>query len=105
MISKEQYVKCVDSIQKYDEWEHKCYELGINFWERGEVQEMIQNFIDLLSTCTNDFDECVGSNLGYFIYTDNWGKDADKYFITEEDGTEVKFRCAGDVYDYVTKEN
>jgi len=105
MITKELFLKCLDTYKKYNEWEGKLYDLGINFWEQDEVANLLSSYIELLEYCCKDdmYENYDPTNISYFIYDCDYGKKADEYFITEQDGSEVKFYTAEDLWNYLVK--
>lgn len=107
-MNKELFVNSMNTLKKYSDWEHKLYELGVNFWEREEIQNLINSYIELLiDECHCEIDEICGSDIEYFIYETDWGKNADKYCIyeTDENGnkTEYHLHTIEDLWDYLVK--
>jgi len=103
MIKKDLFVKCLNNYKAYNDWEHELYKLGINFWEREEIQNLLNSYIELLEYCCKDIpnDKYDSSNISYFIYDVEFGKNADEYFITLDTGDEIKFNTVDDLWDYL----
>ena len=109
-MNKRKFVKSMNILKAYTDWEHKLYELGVNFWEQDEVSNLVTNYLELLAEiCHCDATDEYGTDIDYFIYETDWGKDADEYSITEtdEDGNEVeiKLNTVEDLWDYLAKQH
>lgn len=106
-MTKELFVSCINALQKYDEWEQKCCELGICFWEREELCNLINSYIDLLNhACkAENEDPLEPSAIQCFIYDYDFGKNADHFYITLTDGTKVDWSTAEDLWDYLVKKH
>ena len=107
MITKNLFTTCLKAYKRYNEYESELNKLGINLFERDEIQDVMCAMIELLSYCTKDkhYGAFDSNNIEYYLWETNFGKDADKYFITEADGTEIKFHTEEDVWNYLVKEN
>jgi len=108
-MRKDLFIKCMNHFKEYTDWEHKLYELGINFWERDEIANLLGSYLELLQYCCKDEPDKTypysPTNIEYFIYDEEFGSKADEYFITESDGTEVKIRTPEDLWNYLVKNN
>lgn len=66
---------------------------------------MIYSFMELLAyTCKDKrYSKYDYNNIDYFIWETDYGTKADKYYITEADGTEIHFYTPEDVWNYLVK--
>lgn len=107
MITKKLFLDALAAYEKYDNYENKMHELGLNLFERDEVQCFKNSFLDLLAYMCNDLHQTRydSNNIEYFIYDAAFGKKADTYFIQEKDGTEIHFYTAEDLWNYLVNEH
>ena len=109
-MNKKFFIKSMETLKAYNDWEYQLYELGVNFWERDEVANLIVNYSELLAEiCHCDVTDEYGTDIDYFMYETDWGKNADKYFITETDddgnNIEIKLHTIEDLWNYLVKEH
>ena len=102
MITKNLYKECVQSIIDFNDDDHRIYEATnglidtLNWDALARMQDM---FCKLLEYCTKDCDEYPGgTDLGYFLYELNGGKDYETNSITDADGKEVPCRTIDDLW-------
>lgn len=107
MIRKELFIECMDTFKEYSDYENKLADLDINIWEREEIQDLISSFLRLLAYCCKDeyTDKRYPNNIEYFIYDCEFGKKANEYTITEEDGTEIHLTNSEALWNYLVKNN
>ena len=101
MISKETFLKCIDSLQAVEEFEGGVYQLiqNINsnhpqmYSDCGSLilPNCSGELVDLLSDVLND----ETGLISYFCYDLRFGKDCED---------EVKLSTAEELWDYLTKE-
>ena len=107
MLSKEEFVNIINDLEDlYNKQDNLCKamedlspDFHVDFYP---LTKIIDICIDLLNSIFNQDTE--DSIIGYYIFETNWGKDADEYYITEEDGTEYKLRNPEDLYNYLIKD-
>lgn len=112
MISKEQFVAILRTLKETDEKEQKlnesmnsmCPEFYTYFYPTWRYKSII---IDLLNQefyskmeLGDDFSDIV-----YFVYDLNYGKNWNENSLTENDGTPIDISTAEKLYDYLIKEN
>lgn len=102
LISKEEFVEAIEAYKSYSAWEMELYNLGVNFFEREELQNLLYKYIDLLNIVTEQKKKGLqNTDLEYFIYDVDCGKYCDKYYIQKEDGSIIKWHNASEFYDYL----
>ena len=55
MIKKSTFLKCIEAIKNYSEYEEKLNALGIRLWEQEEVSNLILSYTELLEDCCKDY--------------------------------------------------
>ena len=110
MITKELFIRCLKNLKAYSEKEQVMYDSSdgvLNLIEFKELQDTITSFIDLLAYCL----KCeeipqVGTDLDYFIYDMEFGKNFDKYHIQRSDEDKpVPMRTIEEAWDYFVSEH
>ena len=96
----------MESIQKQYATDYK---IGGLITDIGDVEIMGSNnrFVftrqlidDTLKALAHEFDDRAGW-ISYFVYETEFGAKSDELHIIKADKTTVKFRTAGDVYDWL----
>lgn len=103
MISKEDFVKILESLDKYRQDEVKMADamsqcsdgFRVDFYPGGKYQDLIITLLGIMF-----YEKDI---IEYFVYECDFGREADKYFITEGD-REIHFYTAGDLYDYLVED-
>ena len=103
-IDKETFIKCMSSLEALDKFISKLNDVGINLFENYEINTVIDNFTDLLSNCVDDEinQKNIYSNLSYFIYDLDWGKNY-KPGMVKEDGKDVNFSTIENMWEYFVR--
>jgi len=103
MISKELFIKAIDTIEKQFKHDEECskaikvlFEDGQGFYNYSEVLIVLE---DILS---NLFKDEANSWIQYFIYELEFGKKWTNTSITDN-GKSVKLRNASELYDFLIK--
>lgn len=107
MITKELYIRCVESIKKFNSFEEDLYKItdgGISFSKLDVISEVVQNLESLLEYCTKDKVDTIGSNLSYFLYDLDGGEEYHSGCITEN-GKEIKLSTVEDLWNFIKKEH
>ena len=108
MITKETFIKAINTIEKYDKKEQKIYNAtngAIDFLNIPEIGDLVTILIQVLGECTNspETDE-YGNDIDYYIYQTNYGEKANEYYYTEQDGTEYHFNTPEDLWSYLNND-
>lgn len=104
MISLEQFEDIISFIKEQSENQVRLNKVFTETFEDSVFYPYLKyeaKMIELLENIMNDRD----NDICYFIYETHFGRDADKYFITLEDGTEIHFYTTEDLYNYLMEEN
>ena len=107
MISKELFVKSIDDIEKQVNRDREISDSLDTVLRDGYNNSvifstiLINSYIKLLKELTNDEDD----NIEYFMWELDFGKKANEYVITEQDGNIVKLLTPELLYDFIEKYN
>lgn len=105
MLTYEQFVKAMKAFEEYDNYESKLNDMGLNLWEQEEISNLKSNYVHLLNAAMGleeDEDSITGTDLEYFIYELDFGKDPAGLM---EDSQDKKAFTSGlkVFYDYLIK--
>lgn len=101
-ISKENFTKYINKIQKLQEIEDNLNSIGSKLVEfHISFAEYEQLIVDVLTDVFND--QRFGWT-SYFIYELNFGADWHEGCVREKDGTDIPLRDAGELYDLLVSE-
>ena len=110
LISREEFVKCIDRLREATDLVDKIDDImresrdniKNDFMNAASLQITHEQIvIDLLEKLTHD-DE-IYSDIGYFIYELDYGREYKPGMIKDNDGNELDFSTAGSLYDYLSK--
>ena len=110
LISREEFVKCIDRLREATDLVDKIDDImresrdniKNDFMNAASLQITHEQIvIDLLEKLTHD-DE-IYSDIGYFIYELDYGREYKPGMIKDNDGNELDFSTAGNLYDYLSK--
>ena len=102
MISKENFIGVVDSIEKFVTEEDRLYQdtgRMLCLYENDALNDMVSSFICFLNSLFDDENDWIE----YYMYELDFGKDWTEGCITEKDGEVVYLRDAGELYDFLLK--
>ena len=110
LISREEFVKCIDRLREATDLVNKIDNLMRE--SRDNIENDFMNasalqitheqiVIDLLEKLTHD-DE-IYSDISYFIYELDYGREYEPGMVKDNDGNELDFSTAGSLYDYLFK--
>lgn len=109
MITKKLFLSCLDAIKQFEDEENKIYDGTdgmLDLLQIDELQHLIHKFITLLAYCTkSEVSEGFGSDIDYFIYETEWGKKADNYYATLQDGEEIHCYTTEDLWNCLVRFN
>ena len=105
ILSKEGFVKVINELEKQVRFEESLEELYNNFggeapWNPNgrlldETIHTLNVMFDLEETLT------YGSDIDYFVYELDFGQNPDDLHIEDEDGNEITWHNAEELYDYI----
>ena len=110
LISREEFVKCIDRLREATDLVDKIDDImresrdniENDFMNAASLQITHEQIvIDLLEKLTHD-DE-IYSDISYFIYELDYGREYEPGMIKDNDGNELDFSTAGSLYDYLSK--
>ena len=110
LISREEFVKCIDRLREATDLVDKIDDImresrdniKNDFMNAASLQITHEQIvIDLLEKLTHD-DE-IYSDISYFIYELDYGREYKPGMIKDNDGNELDFSTAGNLYDYLSK--
>lgn len=115
MISKKEFLRYIDAIKKYNEFESDLYDNTHGAFNLLEIEPLVKLhtcYIEMLSEgigdkigMTDDRGYPIPSDLEYFIYDVEFGKRADTYYLTDADGVEHHWHNPEEFYDYMVSIN
>lgn len=113
MISRENflhYIKTLEAYYEFDSQLYKCTNGSFNLLELDALSNLYSDFISMLNYSLeqeegvrDDRGYPIPTDLEYFIYDVEFGKQADTYYITDENGIEHHWHNPEEFYDYVAK--
>ena len=110
LISREEFVKCIDRLREATDLVDKIDDImresrdniENDFMNAASLQITHEQIvIDLLEKLTHD-DE-IYSDISYFIYELDYGREYEPGMVKDNDGNELDFSTAGSLYDYLSK--
>lgn len=112
MISKEKFLQYIKTLKGYYEFDSKLYECtngSFNLLELDPLSNLYSDFISMLNYCLDQEEDMkddrgypIPNDLEYFIYDVEFGKQADKYFMTDAEGVKHHWHNPEEFYDYLT---
>ena len=110
LISREEFVKCIDRLREATDLVDKIDDImresrdniKNDFMNAASLQITHEQIVvDLLEKLTHD-DE-IYSDVSYFIYELDYGREYEPGMVKDNDGNELDFSTAGSLYDYLSK--
>lgn len=115
MINKEKFLHYIKTLREYHEFDSKLYECtngSFNLLELDPLSNLYSDFISMLNYCLEQKEDIkdnrgypIPNDLEYFIYDVEFGKQADKYYMTDAEGVEHHWHNPEEFYDYLTSCN
>lgn len=107
IMSKELFVETIAVIQKKSEYDSRCNKvLGEIFEDGGGFLKdyfIISYLLDLLDHMFYpNFDRDTFSDIQYFIYDLDFGKDWTEHHMHDQDGKSIDISTSEKLYDYLT---
>ena len=100
MISKEKFLSVIGEIKKWHDLEDDLWKLGKKYNQDADwyIPSTLEDaLVDLLEICMGD----SISDISYFIYELDFGKEYEPGDVLGEDGKEIDFSSAASLYDYL----
>ena len=103
-MTKEKFIKIINEIKKLHEFEDELYALNRKYNYDMDItfptlEDIVVTLLEEVFQCT--IDEHVGSDISYFIYDLDFGKDWKPGSITDKDGNDIDHSTAEKLYDYL----
>lgn len=104
MISKNEFVKSIEILKAYEDFEQKLYDLGIDLINNQVLSDLIFSYSRLLALAAND----TGKWTDWWIWETQYGtdKELNEYWLDGED-VEQPGHCintAEELYDVIAEE-
>jgi len=106
-MTKEKFVEIINEIKKLHEYEDALYALNYNSGFDSELrfptlEDTVISLLEEVMHCP--VDEYIGSDISYFIYDLDFGKDWEPGMIIDKDGNSIDHSTTEKLYDYIVKE-
>lgn len=105
-MTKEKFVKIIDEIKELHEYKEDLYAINrkYNFDSDISFPTLENTVVTLLEEIMHNpvYDE-IGSDISYFIYDLDFGKDWEPGMILDKDGNDVDHSTAEKLYDDLIK--
>ena len=106
MITKEKFCKIINEIKRMHEYEDELYKLGRKYDNDSEIrfptlEDTVVSLLEYATCCPTD--EKYGSDISYFIYELDFGRDWEPGMIVDREGNDIDFSTAEKLYDYLKK--
>ena len=104
MITKEKFCKAINQIKHIQEYEDELYKLGRKYGEYDTeirfptLEDVVVSLLEDAMCCIEDE---YGSDISYFIYELDFGKDWEPGMIIDREGNDVDFSTVEKLYDYL----
>ena len=102
MISREDFVGVIDAIEQFSREEDRLYRETngvLCLYENDTINDMVSSVFCFLNKLFDDENDWIG----YYMYELDFGKGWTETSITEEDGSVIYLRNAGELYDFLIK--
>lgn len=104
-ISKEDFVETINKLQECWDRENKIHdalEVCDIYFEDNSADYLYSTTIHLLELLTNDpANDIYGSDISYFCWELNFGREYKPGMITDNEGKDIDFSSAEKLYDYL----
>lgn len=104
-ISKEDFVETINKLQECWDRENKIHdalEACDIYFEDNSADYLYSTTIHLLELLTNDpANDIYGSDISYFCWELNFGREYKPGMITDNEGKDIDFSSAEKLYDYL----
>lgn len=110
LISKDEFVDCINRLQEANDLTNKIDNLMRetrdnieNDFMNGASLQINHESMVIKLLCKLMHDDEVYSDIGYFIYELDYGREYTPGMIKDKDGTEIDFSTPDKLYDYLAK--
>ena len=101
MITKELYFNSIDALKNYDKYASNIYDVSngsISLRKHEAIERLEFALVELLEYCTKDENDSIaGTDLEYFMYELNFGKNYKSGCIVR-DGKNVRCKTKEDLW-------
>lgn len=102
MISKEKFIKAINIIKAYEEYEQKLYDLDIDLADNKRLNSLVSTYVELLAEAANDTDNFVS----WWVWETQYGtnEEVNMYWNEGEDVEQPGHTIStpGELYDVIT---
>ena len=104
VITKEKFCKAINQIRHIREYEDELYSLGRKYGEYDTeirfptLEDVVVSLLEDATCCPEDE---YGSDISYFIYELDFGKDWEPGMIIDREGNDIDFSTVEKLYDYL----
>lgn len=105
-MTKEKFCEIIDEIKRLHEYESELYAVNRKYNYDADISfpTLEGTVISLLEEIFNCPETEVGTDISYFVYELDFGKDWEPGMITDKDGNDVDHSTAEKLYDWLIKE-
>lgn len=104
MITKEEYVRSIDILKQYEDFEHKIYKLGIDLINVEPLSELCSQYTKILAAAAGD----AGKWTDWWIWETQYGADKEvcRYWLKKDnfEGIGHIVESAEQLYDIIQEE-
>lgn len=110
LISKDEFVDCINRLQEANDLTNKIDNLMReardnieNDFMNGASLQINHESMVIKLLCKLTHDDEIYSDIDYFIYELDYGREYKKGMVKDSDGNEINFSNAEGLYDYLLK--
>ena len=107
-MTKEKFVEIINEIQELHKYEEDLYALNSKYrnyeadFQFPTLEDTVVKLLEEFFHCP--IDECVGSDISYFIYELEFGQEWEPGMIIDKSGNDIDLSTVEKLYDYLVKE-
>ena len=105
-MTKEKFCEIIDEIKKLHEYESEIYAVNRKYNYDADISfpTLESAVMSLLEEIFNCPETEVGTDISYFVYELDFGKEWEPGMIIDESGNDIDLSTAEKLYDYLMKE-
>lgn len=102
-MTKEKFCEIIDEIKKLHEYENELYAINYKYNTDSvfSFPTLEDTVISLLEEIFNCPETEIGTDISYFVYELDFGKEWEPGMITDESGNDIDLSTAEKLYDYL----
>lgn len=105
-MTKEKFIEIINEIQELHKYEEDLYALNRNYeadFQFPTLEDTVVKLLEEIFHCPTD--ECVGSDISYFIYELDFGQEWEPGMIIDESGNDIDLSTVEKLYNYLIREH